>query len=154
MTTQTLTPAQRQSLKGLAHSLDPVILIGDAGLTPAVLKESERAIAAHQLIKIRVSGDDRDARLAIYQTLCLELKAAPVQHIGKMLVLYRPAPESATPLQPVRAATRGRSSVATKAPRNRTSRRAEAPTSPPRPNRTARVRASGQRSAKKAFQAR
>jgi RNA-binding protein YhbY len=60
-------------------------------LTKAVVKETSVAIAAHELIKVRVLGDDRDGREAWFQELCSQLDAAPVQHIGKLLVLYRPA---------------------------------------------------------------
>ena len=85
-----LTPAQRSELRSQAHGLAPVVMIGDSGLTPAVLKEIDASLNSHGLIKIRVLGDDRDARVAHYETICAELSAAPVQHIGKLLVIYRP----------------------------------------------------------------
>ncbi len=85
-----LTPAERSELRSQAHGLNPVVMIGESGLTPAVVKEADAALDAHGLIKVRVFGDDREARLAYYETLCTELGAAPVQHIGKLLVLYRP----------------------------------------------------------------
>lgn len=85
-----LTPAERSDLRSQAHGLNPVVMIGESGLTPAVVKEADAALNAHGLIKIRVFGDDREARLAYYDALCSELGAAPVQHIGKLLVLYRP----------------------------------------------------------------
>lgn len=88
-----LTAAERSDLRAQAHGLNPVVMIGDAGLTPAVQKEVSASLDAHGLIKVRVLGDDREARIAIYNTLCEELDAAPVQHIGKLLVLYRPAKE-------------------------------------------------------------
>ena len=90
MTALTITPAQRKSLKGDAHDLNPVVMIGSDGLTPAVIKEAKQAIGHHGLIKIRVFGDDREARIAIYEELCDKLDAAPVQHIGKLLVLWKP----------------------------------------------------------------
>lgn len=90
MTALTITPAQRKSLKADAHGLSPVVMISADGLTPAVLKEAKSAIAHHGLIKVRVFGDDRDGRIAIYEALCDQLDAAPVQHIGKLLVLWRP----------------------------------------------------------------
>jgi putative YhbY family RNA-binding protein len=65
-------------------------MIGEAGLTEAVLKEISSSLDAHGLIKVRVFGDDREERVAIYERICAELDAAPVQHIGKLLVLYRP----------------------------------------------------------------
>jgi len=67
-------------------------MIGQEGLTPAVLKETDAALNAHGLIKVRVQGDDREQREAIYQQLADELGAAPIQHIGKLLVLWRPQP--------------------------------------------------------------
>lgn len=88
-----LTPAQRSALRSQAHSLDPVVIIGEAGLTDAVLKEIGSSLDAHGLIKIRVFGDDREERIAIYQQICKQLNAAPVQHIGKLLVVYRPKKE-------------------------------------------------------------
>ncbi len=99
-----LTPAERSELRSQAHGLNPVVMIGESGLTPAVIKEASAALDAHGLIKIRVFGDDREARIAYYETLCSELGAAPVQHIGKLLVLYRPKKD--TPKEP--KATRGK----------------------------------------------
>jgi RNA-binding protein len=88
-----LTPAERSELRSQAHGLKPVVLIGDAGLTPAVMKEIDAGLNVHGLIKVRVFGDDRDARLAMYEAICAELGAAPIQHIGKLLVMYRPKKE-------------------------------------------------------------
>jgi RNA-binding protein len=85
-----LTPAERSELRAEAHGLNPVVIIGEGGLTPAVTKEIDLSLNAHGLIKVRVFGDDREARVAIYETICEQLKAAPVQHIGKLLVLFRP----------------------------------------------------------------
>ncbi|AKU21623.1 YhbY family RNA-binding protein [Massilia sp. MB5] len=88
-----LTPVERSALRAEAHALKPIVLIGEAGLTPAVMKEIELGLDSHGLIKVRVFGDDRDARIEMYDTICAELSAAPVQHIGKLLVLYRPKKE-------------------------------------------------------------
>lgn len=88
-----LTPAQRKVHRAEAHHLDPVVLIGGDGLTAAVKKEVDAALKAHGLIKIRVFSDDRSSREAMLQTLADELDAAPIQHIGKLLVLWRPVPE-------------------------------------------------------------
>ena len=88
-----LTSAQRSELRSQAHGLDPVVMIGDGGLTPSVMKEISASLNSHGLIKVRVLGDDREARLAYYESICAELGAAPVQHIGKLLVLYRPKKE-------------------------------------------------------------
>ena len=90
MTALTITPTQRKTLKADAHDLSPVVMIGGDGLTPAVIKEAKLAIGHHGLIKIRVFGDDRETRVAIYEELCDKLDAAQVQHIGKLLVLRRP----------------------------------------------------------------
>ena len=88
-----LTIAERKAHRADAHHLDPVVMVGNDGLTPAVIRETDAALNAHGLIKIRVQGDDREAREAIYQRLCDELGAAPIQHIGKLLVLWRPMPK-------------------------------------------------------------
>ena len=85
-----LTPAQRKEQRAQAHHLDPVVMIGTDGLTAAVKKEIEGALDAHGLIKVRVFSDDRSAREAIFHTLADEFNAAPIQHIGKLLVLWRP----------------------------------------------------------------
>jgi putative YhbY family RNA-binding protein len=90
-----LTPAQRKEKRADAHHLDPVVMVGGEGLTPAVIKETDAALKAHGLIKVRVFSDDRDAREAMLAQLCDELSAAPIQHIGKLLVLWRPIPEKA-----------------------------------------------------------
>lgn len=91
----TLTPAQRKVHRADAHHLDPVVHIGNEGLTAAVKKEADAALKAHGLIKIRVLSDDRAAREGMLATLADELDAAPIQHIGKLLVLWRPVPEKA-----------------------------------------------------------
>ena len=93
-----LTPAERKEKRGDAHHLDPVVMIGADGLTPAVLKEAEAAIRSHGLIKVRVFSDDRASREALLLELADKLDAAPVQHIGKLLVLWRPVAED-TPAQ-------------------------------------------------------
>ncbi|KVD35501.1 RNA-binding protein [Burkholderia ubonensis] len=100
-----LSPAERSALRSEAHALKPVVLIGAEGLTDAVLKEIKVHLDAHQLIKIRVFGDERDKRIAIYDEICDRLNAAPIQHIGKLLVIWRP--EEAAP-----APARGRRSGA------------------------------------------
>lgn len=86
-----LTPSQRRFLRARAHALHPVVLVGDAGLSEAVLKEIDASLRAHELVKIRVAGEDRETREAMLETICQSLDAAPVQHIGKILVVYRPA---------------------------------------------------------------
>lgn len=86
-----LTPAQRQYLKGLAHPLSPVVIIGEKGLTEAVLKETEGALKAHELIKIKAGSDEKEIRGQWLEKICHDLAATPVQQIGKILVIYRPA---------------------------------------------------------------
>jgi putative YhbY family RNA-binding protein len=93
-----LTPAQRKVHRADAHHLDPVVLVGGDGLTAAVIKEVDSALKAHGLIKVRVFSDDRGAREAMLQMLSEQLSAAPIQHIGKLLVLWRPLPEKAKPV--------------------------------------------------------
>src|SRR5687767_14343062 len=88
-----LTPAERKEKRADAHHLDPVVLIGGDGLTPAVVKETDAALNAHGLIKVRVFSDERETRDTIFATLADRLNAAPIQHIGKVLVLWRPMPE-------------------------------------------------------------
>lgn len=87
-----LTPAQRKEKRADAHHLDPVVMIGSDGLTEAIRKETDAALNAHGLIKVRVLSDDRDARNSILAMLADTLNAAPIQHIGKLLVLWRPVP--------------------------------------------------------------
>lgn len=88
-----LTPKERQALKARAHGLKPVVLLGSAGLSPAVVSEIDRALLAHELIKVKVPGDDRAERDGIFASVAESLSAARVQAIGKLLVLFRPAPE-------------------------------------------------------------
>ncbi|PRC93144.1 YhbY family RNA-binding protein [Solimicrobium silvestre] len=85
-----LTAIERSALRSEAHALNPIVLIGEAGLSEAVMKEIDNGLNSHGLIKVRVFGDDREARLAMYETICTTLKAAPIQHIGKLFVLFRP----------------------------------------------------------------
>ena len=85
-----LSAAQRREHRAASHHLDPVVTIGNDGLTAAVRKEADTALKAHGLIKVRVFSDDRAARETILADLAESLNAAPVQHIGKLLVLWRP----------------------------------------------------------------
>ena len=86
----TLSVAQRTALKARAHSINPTVIIGNAGLTPSVLNEISRTLKSHELIKIRVMSDDREAREAMLKEICTQLNAGAVQHIGKILVIYQP----------------------------------------------------------------
>ncbi len=90
-----LTPAQRKDHRAEAHHLNAVVMIGSDGLTEGVKKEIDAALTAHGLIKVRVQSDDRPGREEMFRSLADELDAAPIQHIGKLLVLWRPKPEKA-----------------------------------------------------------
>ena len=90
-----LTPAERKEKRAEAHHLSPVAMIGGEGLTPAVVKEINAALNAHGLIKVRVFSDERQTREDFFASLADQLGAAPIQHIGKLLVLWRPQPEKA-----------------------------------------------------------
>jgi RNA-binding protein len=84
-----LTPAERVVLRGAAHALKPTVMIGNGGVTAAVLTETQRALDAHQLIKIKMLSDDREARATAHSLLCEQLECHPVQVIGKMFVLFK-----------------------------------------------------------------
>lgn len=87
-----LSADQRRAHRAHAHSLKPVVHIGADGITPGLIKETDAALNAHGLIKIRVFSDERDQRELMLHDLADRLHAAPVQHIGKLLVLWRPMP--------------------------------------------------------------
>lgn len=84
-----LSKKQLSHLRSLGHHLNPVVMIGNRGLTDSVLQEIDRSLTAHELIKIQVAGDDREARKAIYTSICETSNAIAVHHIGKQLVIYR-----------------------------------------------------------------
>ena len=109
-----LTSSQVRELRALAHGLDPVVSIAENGLSESVLKEIDTCLNAHELIKIRVYGDSRDNRLRYLATVCQELGAAAVQHIGKLLVVYRENPE--------KTAAKAKKAAPPKAPARRTKR--------------------------------
>lgn len=89
-----LDPAERRRLRASAHPLHPVVSIGAEGLSEAVLKEIDRALIAHELIKVRIHGADRGSRSDCLARICAALEASPVQHIGNILILYRAKPEA------------------------------------------------------------
>ena len=93
----TLTARERAHLKARAHALEPVVHIGHVGLTEAVVAEVERSLVAHELIKVRVVGPDRDERHAIFEAICARTDATAVQTVGKVMVLWRPNPEAPEP---------------------------------------------------------
>src|SRR3970040_753617 len=88
-----MTPAERRALRARAHSLPPILQLGEKGLTDAVIAEIDRALAHHELIKVRAAPLNRDEREVALAGICERTGAEAVQHIGKMLVLYRPKPE-------------------------------------------------------------
>ena len=89
---RTLTPAERRALRAKAHHLSAFASVGQGGLTPSVLHEIDVSLRAHELVKIRVFAAERDDREAMLVQICEALDAAPVQHLGKVLIVWRPAP--------------------------------------------------------------
>jgi RNA-binding protein len=88
-----LTSRERSRLKARAHALEPVVHAGQSGLTDALVTEVDRALTAHELIKVKVGGPDRDARAELAGALCERTDAAIVQQVGKVFVLWRPKPD-------------------------------------------------------------
>jgi RNA-binding protein len=88
-----LTPRERSHLKARAHPLEPRVQVGQAGLTDRLAAEVDRALAAHELIKVKILGDDRRERAAIAGALAARTDAALVQRVGKVIVLWRPRPD-------------------------------------------------------------
>ena len=89
----TLTNKQKQYLKGLAHSLKPVVMLGQHGLTEGVLAEIDLALNFHELIKVKVASEDRDTKALIIDAIVRETKAIKVQSVGHVLTLYRASEE-------------------------------------------------------------
>jgi RNA-binding protein len=92
-TSMNLTPRQIRELKKLAHHLKPVVMLGQQGVSENVINEIDLSLAAHELIKVRLTGSERTERLAIAQQICRRVQAEPIQIIGLMAVLYRPNPD-------------------------------------------------------------
>jgi len=88
---KSLTAAQRQHLRSLAHTRQPVVMIGNNGLSASVLKEIELALNAHELIKIKAASNELETRRTWLAEICAGTGASPVQQIGKILVIYRAA---------------------------------------------------------------
>jgi len=88
-----LTPRRRATLKARAHTLEPVVTIGQHGITDAVVGEVDRSLTAHGLIKVRLAGADRTDRADLAATLCGRTGAELVQQVGRVLVLWRPRPD-------------------------------------------------------------
>jgi putative YhbY family RNA-binding protein len=91
-----LTPRERAHLKARAHDLEPVVHVGQAGASAAIVAEVDRALTAHELIKVKLAGADRTTRQELTDRLCEATGAVPVQQVGRVLVLWRPRPEEAS----------------------------------------------------------
>lgn len=89
----TLTNKQTQYLKGLAHSLKPVVQLGGNGLTEGVIAEIEQALSHHELIKVKIPSDDREEKKLIMSAIVGETKSHKVQAIGHVLIIYKPSKE-------------------------------------------------------------
>jgi RNA-binding protein len=89
-----MTPAERKALKAKAHKLDPVVHIGAKGMTDEVIAEIDRALHAHELIKVRAASLDRLAREEAFERIAERTGADAVQHIGKVFVLFRKKPDA------------------------------------------------------------
>jgi len=99
-----LSPTERRALRAAAHHLNPTVAIAGNGLTVNVLKEIDLSLKSHELIKVKLHGIERDDRDALLAEICAELGCAPVQHIGNILVLWRPKPEGEEEAKPRRRA--------------------------------------------------
>lgn len=85
----TLTEAEKKHLKGKAHALKPVVMIGQHGMKDTVMEEINKALAFHQMIKVKISGGDKTYRHALIETIANETDALPLQKIGNIAVLYK-----------------------------------------------------------------
>ena len=92
-----LTPRERAHLKSRAHALEPIVRVGNAGASESVVAEVNRALSAHELIKVKVEAVDRESREALCESIAGQTDAAVVQRVGKVLVLWRPRPEDPPP---------------------------------------------------------
>jgi RNA-binding protein len=88
-----LTSKDRRYLKGLAHALEPVVRVGQRGVTPAVVAEANRSLEAHELIKVRIDAEDPGSRRTVAEALAEAAKAEIAGMIGKLAILYRPRVE-------------------------------------------------------------
>jgi RNA-binding protein len=87
-----LSQRERRALSARAHHLEPVVIVGHKGLTDGVVREIDRALTAHELIKVRADAEGRDARAALLEEICARTGASAVKQVGKVLVLWRPRP--------------------------------------------------------------
>lgn len=86
-----LSANQKRHLRALAHNLKPVVLIGNAGITEGVINEINSSLEHHELIKVRISGVDRDERAGNIESICTQTNSELVNTIGHIAILYRPA---------------------------------------------------------------
>lgn len=118
-----LTPEQRRALRSAAHHLHPIVTIAGKGLADSVAKEIDRSLRAHELIKVKLQGIERDEREALLAEICEQLECAPVQHIGNTLILWRPNPKqektAPTPKRGARPKTKKEAAAALERPRGR-----------------------------------
>ena len=121
-----LTPTQRRALRAAAHHLHPVVTVSHQGLTETVKKEIDRSLKAHQLIKVKLLGIEREDREFLLQAICRQVVCAAVQHIGNILVLWREnpdlavAPAAPTPRRsPAKPHTKKQAAAALERPRRR-----------------------------------
>jgi putative YhbY family RNA-binding protein len=133
-----LNSADRRSLRARAHALNPVVIVSGAGLSDSVIGEIERCLKAHELIKIRVLGDDRLQREDLFAQICERTGASPVQHIGKILVVYREKPEPPAPKRAPAARLKAKAKAPLRrkpgaAPRSKVPHAGARQWSPPRP---------------------
>src|SRR5690554_4715857 len=138
-----ITSHKRSALRAAAHPLRPVVLIGDRGLSESVLKEIDLNLTAHELIKVRVAGEGREARESLLETVCDTLACAPVHHLGRTLILYRPKASAVEDTEFTTRAVRKRSEPhtpkkmaaqgLTRTRHGRTVRTGDKPASAPRP---------------------
>jgi RNA-binding protein len=92
-----LNSSQRRSLAARAHHINPIVMIGKDGLSAGVMSELDKGLSNHELIKIKILNGDRKARALLLEEICQQLEAFPVNHIGKILVIYRPETEGKKP---------------------------------------------------------
>jgi RNA-binding protein len=122
-----LTPEQRRALRAAAHPLHPVVTVAGKGLSETVLKEIDHSLKAHELIKVKLQGIEREDREALQTEICSQLDCAPVQHIGNILVLWREkpaeAPKSAVAARRGKPMTKKQAAAAQEKPRRRASAR-------------------------------
>ncbi|HEX8962304.1 MAG TPA: ribosome assembly RNA-binding protein YhbY [Rhodocyclaceae bacterium] len=121
-----LTPEQRRALRAAAHHLHPLVTIAGKGLSESVLKEIDRSLKSHALIKVKLQGIEREDREALLTEICEKIDCAPVQHIGNILVLWREKAEeesaAAAHKRPRKPLTKKQAAAAAERPRRRTTR--------------------------------